>query len=274
MKEKYFELVITPNSFFEEIESFLLDNFNNGIEELNGSIILRSDEPFENLIKSLKIYVHSLEEIFSQKIDLKIELLEKENKDWIKSYQDSITPVEIDEFYIHPSWYEAKADKINILIDPALAFGSGHHETTSSCVKAIKKYVKKDDEVLDVGCGSGILSIVASKLGAKVDLCDTDELSVRSAKENFELNQASYNNIWQGSANLATKKYDVVIANIIADVLIFINKDLKKASKNILILSGIIDKYKDKVIEKFKDYELLETIEENEWVTLILKNKN
>jgi ribosomal protein L11 methyltransferase len=274
MKDKYFELIITPSSFFEEIESFLLDNFNNGIEELNGSIILRSDEAFEGLIKSLKIYVHSLEEIFAQKIELNIELLEKENKDWIKSYQDSITPVEIDEFYIHPSWYEAKENKINILIDPALAFGSGHHETTSSCVKAIKQYVNENDEVLDVGCGSGILSIISSKVGATVDLCDTDELSVRSAKENFELNSEKYNNIWQGSANLATKTYDVVIANIIADVLIFINKDLKKVSKNILILSGIIDKYKEKVIDKFKDYDLIEVIEDNEWVTLILKNKD
>ena len=181
MKDKYFELTITPSSFKDEIESFLLDNFNNGIEELGDSLILRSEKNFDELIKSLKIYIHSLEEIFGVKIALDIKIEEKENKDWIANYQNSIQPVEIDEFYIHPSWHPPKEGKINILINPALAFGSGHHETTSTCVKALKQVVK-NNTLLDVGCGSGILGIVAHKLGAKVDACDTDPLAVDSAK--------------------------------------------------------------------------------------------
>jgi len=272
MKDKYFELTITPSSFKDEIESFLLDNFNNGIEELNNSLILRSESSFDDLINSLKIYIHSLEEIFNTKIDLDIKIEEKENKDWIANYQNSIQPVEIDEFYIHPNWHSPKEGKINILINPALAFGSGHHETTSTCVQALKKVVKKDDTLLDVGCGSGILGIVANKLGAVVDACDTDPLAVESAKENYELNNAKYENIWQGSANKADKQYDVVVANIIADVLVFIYKDLSKVSKDTLILSGIIDKYKNKVVEKYsKEFEIIEEITKNEWVTLILK---
>jgi len=272
MKDKYFELTITPSSFKDEIESFLLDNFNNGIEELNNSLILRSESSFDDLINSLKIYIHSLEEIFDTKIDLDIKIEEKENKDWIANYQNSIQPVEIDEFYIHPNWHSPKEGKINILINPALAFGSGHHETTSTCVQALKKVVKKDDTLLDVGCGSGILGIVANKLGAVVDACDTDPLAVESAKENYELNNAKYENIWQGSANKADKQYDVVVANIIADVLVFIYKDLSKVSKDTLILSGIIDKYKNKVVEKYsKEFEIIEEITKNEWVTLILK---
>jgi ribosomal protein L11 methyltransferase len=272
MKDKYFELTITPSSFKEEIESFLLDNFNNGIEELNNSLILRSESSFDELINKLKIYVNSLEEIFNTKIILDFKVIQKENKDWIANYQNSIQPVEIDEFYIHPSWHSPKENKINILINPALAFGSGHHETTSTCVKALKQVVKNGDTLLDVGCGSGILGIVANKLGAVVDACDTDPLAVDSAKENYELNSANYQNIWTGSANKADKKYKVVVANIIADVLIFIYKDLEKVSGDTLILSGIIDKYKDKVIKKYsKNFKIINSIEKNEWVTLILK---
>jgi len=272
MKDKYFELTITPSSFKDEIESFLLDNFNNGIEELNNSLILRSEKSFDDLIKSLKIYVHSLEEIFGEKIDLEIKVEEKENKDWIENYQNSIEPVEIDEFYIHPSWHAPKEGKINVLINPALAFGSGHHETTSTCVLALKEIVKENNTLLDVGCGSGILGIVANKLGAVVDACDTDPLAVDSAKENYELNNAKYESIWTGSANKTDKQYDVVVANIIADVLVFIYKDIAKVAKDRLILSGIIDKYKDKVVEKYsKDFKVVREIPKNEWVTLILQ---
>jgi ribosomal protein L11 methyltransferase len=274
MTDRYYELSVSVSSFKDEIENFLMERFFNGIEERDNTLILRGEDGFEDLIKELEEYVKALEEIFNTEIDLKTDIKEKSNQDWIKTYQESVKPVEIEEFYIHPSWYEPKNDKINILIDPALAFGSGHHETTRSCVKAIKKYVKTGNTLLDVGCGSGILGIVASKLGAKVDACDTDPLAVESAKENFELNNAEYENIWQGSAGDTDKKYDTVVANIIADVLIFIAKDLKNRVNGYLILSGIIDKYKDRVLKKYSDeFEAVEEIPENEWVTLILKRK-
>jgi len=269
MKNKYFELSVYSSNFKDEISNFLIERFNNGIEEKNNVLILRSDEPLDNLIDELKDYVKALEEIFNKKIDLTIKTQEKENKDWVENYKKSIKPVEIDEFYIHPEWFAPKENKINILINPALAFGSGHHETTRSCVEAIKKYIKTGDTFLDVGCGSGILGIVANKLGAKVDACDTDPLAIKSAKENYALNNAIYNDLWEGSVNNTNKKYDIVVANIIADVLIFISNDLKKKVNNVLILSGIIDKYKQKVIEKYKDLTLIDEIKENEWVTLV-----
>jgi len=271
MKNLFYEISITPSSHKEEISNFLIERFNNGIEEKNDTLILRSDEKLDDLIEELKEYVKALETIFEHKIELDVEVKEKENKDWIENYKKSIQPIEIDEFYIHPTWHENKKDKINIIIDPALAFGSGHHETTRSCVKALKKYVKKGNTLLDVGCGSGILGIVASKLGAVVDACDTDPLAVKSAKENFKLNAVKYKNIWEGSANLVNKKYDIVVANIIADVLIFIANDIKSNVNTFLILSGIIDKYKNKVLEKYNDFKLIEEIKENEWVTLILE---
>ncbi|WP_456480743.1 50S ribosomal protein L11 methyltransferase [Nautilia sp.] len=273
MKSSYFELRVKTDSFKDEIENFLMERFYNGIEEKGNTLILRSEDGFEPLVEELKNYVTALEEIFNTEIKIETSIEKKSNKDWIKTYQESVKPVEIDEFYIHPSWYEPKEGKTNILIDPALAFGSGHHETTRSCVKALKKYVKKGDFLLDVGCGSGILGIAANKLGAKVDACDTDPLAVKNAKENFELNDAAYENIWLGSVKDADKKYDIVVANIIADVLMFIAFDLKKRVNGYLILSGIIDKYKNRVLKKYEEFELIEEIPENEWVTLILKRK-
>lgn len=271
MKDNYFELRVTSSSFLGEIESFLLDHFNNGIEEESQTLILRSEEPFEGLIKALKVYIYSLEQIFDTKIDIETSVEKKENSDWIENYRQSIQPVEIDSFYIHPSWHEPKENRENILIDPALAFGSGHHETTRTCVEALQKYVKNGSTLLDVGTGSGILAIVASKIGVDVSMCDTDPLAVSSAKENFEKNGATFQEAWVGSATLSQKTYDIVVANIIADVLIMIHNDLKKRTDNLLILSGIIDKYKQRVLDKFTAFTLVETIEENEWVTLILK---
>ena len=245
----------------------------NGIEEREGVFILRSEENFNLLTKELRNYIKNLEELFGIKIDYQTRIKEKSNKDWVKKYKNAIKPVEFDNFYIYPSWHKPKKDKINILIDPALAFGSGHHESTRSCVKALKKCIKKGDTLLDVGCGSGILGIVAAKLGARVFLCDTDSVAIKSTKENFKLNNVSYSDIWVGSVSDTNKSYDIVVANIIADVLIFIANDLKKVVNDTLILSGIIEKYKDRVLEKYKDFNLLEEIKENEWITLILKRK-
>ena len=271
MKKSYYELEVEVSSFKDEISNFLIERSFNGIEERGDVLILRSEENLNNLIKELKNYIKNLEKLFNTKIDCQIKIEEKSNEDWVKKYQDSIKPVEIDNFYIHPSWYKPKKDKMNILINPALAFGSGHHESTKNCIKAIEKYLKKGDTLLDVGCGSGILGIVAAKLGAKVFLCDIDSVAIKSAKENFKLNNISYNKVWIGSASDIDGKYDIVVANIVADTLIFISNDLIKKVNNILILSGILDKCKNRVLKEYKNFLFLEEIKENEWVTLILK---
>ena len=93
---------------------------------------------------------------------------------------------------------------------------------TASCLEAVGRFVEPGDEVIDVGCGSGILSIAACKLGATVDACDTDPVSVANTLENCEINDVDLRHIWEGSAAKATATYDVVIANIVADVLVFI----------------------------------------------------
>ena len=272
MQDKYYELTIKlDNSFVEVIADYILNLSNEGVELGDGQIIVRSESDLTFVKDALVSLAGNLE----KPVEMTYTLEEKENVDWIKTYQDSVQPIEAGKFYIFPSWYEAKEDFINIKIDPALAFGSGHHATTFSCLEAISTYVKPEDKVIDVGCGSGILGLACKKLGARIDLCDTDPLSVESCKENFALNEESYHKLWEGSIDKAEGKYDVVIANIIADVLRFIAKDLKSAVKEngYLILSGILDKKEERVKESFADLTLEKRTEKDEWVTLVYKKE-
>ena len=266
MQDSYIELKVTTKpKFVELLGDFIATVTNEAVEFGEDFIILRTT----NSTKELE---ERLDEL-SKSIDLTYTKEQKANIDWIKKYQDSISPIEAGQFYIHPSWYLPKEGKINIVINPALAFGSGHHATTYSSLEQINKVVKKGDTFLDVGCGSGILALAAVKLGAIVDLCDTDPLAVESAKENFLLNNEKFNNIWEGSANKTNKKYDIVVANIIADVLKIIAPQLKNRLKSggILIVSGILDKKENIVIDAFLDLELIERKQKDEWITITYK---
>jgi len=272
MQDKYYELTITLNDdLVEFIADFILNIYGEGVELGKGKIVVRS----ESDLTFVKDALVSLAGTLNGDIEMNYTLEEKENVDWIKTYQDSVQPIEAGKFYIFPSWYEPKKNFINIKIDPALAFGSGHHATTFSCIEAISTYVDAGKSVIDVGCGSGILGLACKKLGADVALCDTDPLSVESCKENFELNEEYYDALWEGSIDKANGTYDVIIANIIADVLRFIAKDLKSACKEecLLILSGILDKKEDLVLESFKELTLVNRTLKDEWVTLVYKKE-
>ena len=273
MQQEYYELQITTTDKQEIFSNFIFEFGIEAIEQKGNTLIVRSEEPLEEIEWGVKEFGKKLSKVLNEEIEVTTKLDKKRSEDWIKKYKNSITPIQVGGFYIHPTWEKNKEGYINILIDPALSFGTGHHETTSSCLELLSKTVKKSDTFLDVGCGSGILSIAACKLGAEVELCDSDEQSVQSAKNNFQLNNCCYHDIWVGSANMAKKEYDTVVANIVADVLIMINKDLKKSVKKAgnLILSGILDKYLDSVLAKFNDFEKVEIIEKNEWRTLQLK---
>ncbi|WP_415396635.1 50S ribosomal protein L11 methyltransferase [Sulfurimonas sp. CS5] len=275
MQEYYYELVVKVSSHKELFSDFLADTIPVGFEESDSGFIVRSEDELDTIIWGLEQFCEALQKALAETIELECVQKKLKNSDWVGLYQKSITPLAIDKFYIHPTWNEENPDLINIAIDPALAFGTGHHPTTASSLRAISKYVKEGDSLIDVGCGSGILGIAAMKLKAVVDACDTDLVSVENSIKNAKLNKLEFANIWEGSCSLSTAKYDVVVANIVADVLTFIAKDLKSALKEdgILILSGILDKYETKVLGFYKDFEICERIIEDEWVTLILKRK-
>ena len=269
MQESYYELIITPNRDLKLFCDLAYEITQNTIEESENSLIIRDSEPLDNVQWAIEQFANKLN------IPISTQISKKENIDWINQYKNSISPIEVGSFYIRPDWEKKKDDLIDIIINPALAFGSGHHETTASCIQAIDAYIQKDQTLLDVGCGSGILAIAANKKGAICDICDTDEIAIDSAKENFILNSATINNSWVGSVNKSKETYDFVIANIIADIILLINKDLKKAVKSggLLILSGIIDKYHKDIQNKFQDFDTIQHIIKGEWHTFILKRK-
>jgi len=273
MKQTYNELHLTPSSEYPLFIDCVMSLTDEAIEEKEGTIILRSEEDLEMIRFGMETFAEELSHTLGQKIDLETQVFVKENEDWIAQYRNSIQPLHVKDLYIHPSWVEDDNAKINIIIDPALAFGSGHHETTYGCLLLLQKYVHAGDRLLDVGCGSGILSIAATKIGAIVDLCDTDEQATHSARDNFSLNHEVFHSLWTGSVQKRTQEYDVVVANIIADVLMMLSRDLENAVKQdgLLILSGILDKYIEKVERKFSSMKCVEKYQKDEWFTLVLQ---
>jgi ribosomal protein L11 methyltransferase len=270
MNKRYHEIRFrTDAPFVDLLADFVASSGGEAVEYGDDEVILRTEEEPAELIRAVEALAAEAE------IPLEVRREEKENRDWIKAYQESVRPIEAGPFYIHPEWYEPKEGAINVLINPALAFGSGHHATTHSCLEAIGNYVEKGQRLLDVGCGSGILALAARKLGAEVELCDTDPLAVQSARENFALNGEEYTAIWEGSAHQSDGRYEIVVANIIADVLRAIAPQLKKKMEknSLLILSGILDTKEAIVTSAFSDLTLLERKQRDEWITLVYTDK-
>ncbi len=227
MQEYYYELVVQVSSHHSLFSDFLSDTVPVGFEEKDDGFVIRSEDSLKTIAWGIEQFCEALQKALNETIEIECVEIKLKNTDWVEQYQKSVEPLSIGKFYIHPTWTPAKVNFINIKIDPALAFGTGHHPTTASSLKALLAYIKSGDRVLDVGCGSGILGIGAMKLGAIVDACDTDAISVDNSLVNAELNNEKFHNIWEGSCNVTKSKYNIVVANIVADVLTFIAKELK-----------------------------------------------
>ncbi len=218
-----------------------------------------------------------------------ISLSETEDKDWINNWKTFFKPFRAaDNIVIKPTWetYEKEnEDDILIEIDPGIAFGTGSHETTKLCIQALDKYVKEGDSVLDVGCGSGILSIAALKLGAAhATAIDIDEVAVKVAAENMEVNHIPASQYTLFDGDLITNSFlkvkagtghDIVVANILADVIIpltgVIRPHLKK--DGLYITSGIINTKEEEVREALiaNGFEILGVEYMKEWCCFIAK---
>lgn len=307
--ENWIEITIhTTNEASEIVESILLDYGSTGVaiedpttleENLHddfGTIVELSPADYPEVGVIVKGYINELnfdDETFNRFKDeleqlgkninigefFKIETTTIQDSDWENSWKDYFDILNIGEkFVIVPTWreYENEEGKYVINIDPGMAFGTGGHETTSLCIKNLEKYVKPHDNVIDVGCGSGILSIAASYLtDGSLKAVDLDKLAVDVSRENFALNNLE-NRIEVEEASLLTKetkKYDVIVANILAHIIELMLEDAYKQLEDggYFITSGIIKDKKDELLEKMlkQGFKLVEETSDNEWYSFV-----
>lgn len=206
------------------------------------------------------------------------ELEEKKSEDWSQKWKEKWDVTHVtDKIVVVPDWidYVPKKGEVIIKLEPGCAFGTGTHQTTQLCMKALEKYMKPNDKVADIGMGSGILSILAKKLGASyVYGCDTDDTVIEVAKENAKKNGVDA--IFElGTADKVNEKFDFVCANILHFVLAEIMGDLKNLMKKgaIMSLSGILDEKKQMVIDAYEkeNLELVEEIHQDQWTSFVVK---
>ncbi|CAH2214129.1 50S ribosomal protein L11 methyltransferase [Tepidibacter aestuarii] len=210
-----------------------------------------------------------------------VNITEVDEQDWANSWKQYYKPAKVGEkIVVKPTWeeYEKNEGEIVIELDPGMAFGTGTHETTTMCIRELEKRINNEDVVFDIGCGSGILSIAAAKLGAKKTIgVDLDEVAVKVSKENAEFNNVDssveirYGNLM----NVVTEKADIVVANIIADIIAILAKDVSNFLNDdgLFISSGIIlDKIefvKAALLEN--NFEILEVNTMGEWAAIVSK---
>lgn len=228
---------------------------------------------------------NTFEERFNDRDDVifTVDFYEYEEEDYQNSWKKYLFPEKVSEkFVVKPTWreYEAEDDELVIELDPGRAFGTGSHPTTSLCLKIMEENIQPGQSVIDVGTGSGILMIAAEKLGA-TDIygTDIDELAVESTKENLELNKISSDKAQVYLGDLISvvqdKQFDVVVANILADVILLLLKDIFKVVKKdgLIIFSGIIEDKLPEIVKQVeeKGLEILEIKRDKEWRALLIK---
>lgn len=249
------------------------------------SFYLEEDADTESILKNVRQELEEMSE-FMDLGECSIEESETEDVDWVNNWKQYFHQFYVDDILIIPSWEDVKPedeDKMVIHIDPGTAFGTGMHETTQLCIRQIRKHVTSDTKILDVGCGSGILGMLALKFGAKHSVgTDLDPCAIDATYENMEVNGISKDQYEVMIGNIIDDKavqdkvgyecYDIVVANILADVLVALTpvivNQLKKGG--IYITSGIIDDKEETVVEAVKKagLEVLEVTYQGEWVSV------
>lgn len=216
----------------------------------------------------------------AEKIAFRIETDGCSEEDWADKWKAFFKPTPVGErLFIRPVWiddYNA-GDRAVLNIEPGAAFGTGTHDTTQLCLETLDKIIKDGDTVLDIGCGSGILAIASMLLGASEGFgVDIDELAVKTARENGKMNgldEPELKFVCGDLADKVTKKYDVVVANIVADIIILFSTQVRAFMKQgaKFIASGIIDTRADEVVTALKNagLKLTERIEQGGWVCLV-----
>ena len=295
---KYIEMTINTSKDKKDIiEGILFDYGIYTTEEISSDIVdeLDQDEkdwdfidyPLLNSsedIFALRVYPENMEDANNLKTELSEKKLgqclleEKDDEDWANNWKKYYKPLEIGEkLAIVPEWEDYDNDnRVVIKINPGMAFGTGTHESTYMCLELLERYVNKDDEIFDIGCGSGILAIAGLKLGAKKALLvDIDEKCIDASHENASLNDLEDKmEIKKGNLlDVVKGRADLIVSNIIAEIIVDEIKNLKNHMDKggIFITSGIIKERRQMVIHALKanGFEIIDELEKNNWVAIV-----
>lgn len=262
------------------------DYFDESILNTKEDAILKGyykfDEHFDEYVEYIKDSVAKLGDFEINKGKGIVTVTKVNEQDWENNWKKYYKPTKIgNNIVVKPIWenYEKKPKEKIINLDPGMAFGTGTHETTRMCIIALEKYIKVDDIVFDIGCGSGILAIASSLLGAsKVTGVDLDQVAVTSAKENVKYNNLTNVEILHGDLlDVVKGKANIVVANIIADIIMFLSDIIPQflISGGYFIASGIINDRKEDVIQKLNQagFEIIEVTKDGEWTAVVSKLK-
>lgn len=295
---KYIEMTINTSKDKKDIiEGILFDYGIYTTEEISSDIVeeLEQNEKDWDFIDyplfnskegvfALRVYPENMEDAKSLKDDLSEKNLgqclieEKDDEDWANNWKKYYKPLEIGEkIAIVPEWEAYENEKrIVIKINPGMAFGTGTHESTYMCLELLERYVKRDDEIFDIGCGSGILAIAALKLGAKRALAvDIDDKCIDASHENASLNNIEDKmDIKKGNLlDVVKGRADLIVSNIIAEIIVDEIKNLKNHMDKggIFITSGIIKERRQMVIDALEEngFEIIDELEKNNWVAIV-----
>jgi ribosomal protein L11 methyltransferase len=277
----YYELIIgIPDSYRDMLIQRLTQRGCLGVIEEDRSLVAYFPDTIDlkSLISELDIVQELLRNTDAgHELTFSYSLIPEQ--DWNESWKKGFTPLDVGErFTILPPWEKKHDDRINLVIDPGMAFGTGHHETTRSCLVLIEKYAVKSAKgrFLDLGTGTGLLAIAASKLGYKeVQAVDTDPLAIEAASMNIELNQVANVELREGSIVEASGMFDCVAANIISAVLVLLAPHIASRlnTTGIAVLSGILSGQEGEVIEAMEKARLTlrEKYRDGKWVSLVVE---
>lgn len=237
--------------------------------------------PHENPLEAVSFIKDRLD---SEKISFEITIADCKTEDWVNNWKQYFHPMPIGKrLLIRPTWedeYDPEGRTV-LHIEPGLAFGTGSHPTTKLCLETLENYINENSTVLDIGCGSGILSIASLLLGAKSAFgVDIDKLAVKTALENAKENGFEppvFNAVNGNLSDKVTGRYNVIVANIVADIIMDFNKEVGNFldKDGVYITGGIIDSRKDEVIYSFEQngFEIIENFEEKGWNVFVCKAK-
>jgi ribosomal protein L11 methyltransferase len=281
--EDPFELIKEREDQFGEIYQLNPDDYP------NEGVIIKAYVPVNSFLgETVEAIKEAINNLIIHNIDIgknNVTISEVNEEEWATAWKKYYNPVKISEkFTIVPTWEEytpVHSDELLIELDPGMAFGTGTHPTTVMCIQALERTVKSGDIVVDVGTGSGVLSIAAALLGAaEVKALDLDEIAVTTARVNVELNKVSnivtvsQNNLLDG---VEPDSADVVVANILAEVIVRFTDDVYRVVKSggYFISSGIIQQKKDFVKKALQDagFEISETVVMEDWVAILASKK-